>query len=233
MGNENLKRVVDKKTGIVLSSLNSLIFAAFIFVCIFFFFSFFTISCSKQEIVTIKGYELVTGIDLNEKVENGFYPGIFNKDKDKINNEDTPDYKKSSKKTNNKKDKNSYNEETNNESELQSETKEDKSKIEPNYWAIIAAAAAILGAILSISLRSRKKFGTSIFLGIIGIGSLFMLHYTLADIIKEKQGEFFNVIEVQIRYGYWGAIAGFGVAIIIGFICNIIAKISLSNAEST
>ncbi len=184
------------KAIIILNQFDHLISVSFIFVGVFFFCSFFTLKCSRQDIVTIKGYEFITGVNMKEKVDKGIYPDLFKQDENKSTTE----------------------------SKLQTDNEE----VKPNYWAIIAAGAAILGIILSIAMGSKKKYyGVLIFLGIIGIIGLFLLHYFLGDGLKQKQGELFNVFEIEINYGYWGAIGGFCLATIVSFICNIIYKANL------
>ena len=95
----------------------------------------------------------------------------------------------------------------------------------PQIWAIAAAAVAILGIFLSL-LRSRTGGAIALALGLVGAVLLFLLASAFKDAIFGGAGgeEIEQFLKIEKRIGFWGSLAGFSIAAVIGLLRVIIPE---------
>ena len=85
-------------------------------------------------------------------------------------------------------------------------------------WAIAAAALALIGIFLSL-LGGRAGGAIALVLGAAGVALLFLLQSEFKDSLTGGLGtEAAGVLEVEPKIGFWLALAGFGLAAVLGLV---------------
>ena len=83
---------------------------------------------------------------------------------------------------------------------------------DPEIWAIIALAAALIGIVIGLVTKNRVRTIGSLAAAAVGILSLAILHSVLSgefDVPKEARG----IVAFEYRFGYWLVILLFGVLV--------------------
>ena len=125
-----------------------------------FLLPFVTVKCSGQDLVSMKGLDLVTGAepDINEEFEesfNDFGEGF------EVDGEET---------------------------QVETEQFVESDENDPNIWAIIALGSAIAGLVVSLVLRLRARtLGATITAGLVFL-ALIILRFDLSGDLDEAQG---------------------------------------------
>lgn len=154
----------------------------FAIAAICFVLPFVSFSCSGQRYATLSGLDLVRGakVTVDQDALEGFTDGL-----DEAFG-------------------------TSSDQESASTTESQSEDTDPEIWAIIALAAALIGIVIGLVTKNRVRTIGSLAAAAVGILSLAILHSVLSgefDIPKEAQG----IVAFEYRFGYWLVVLLFAV----------------------
>lgn len=157
----------------------------FMLAILFFFFTFCELSCSKQPIASLTGFELVTGSEINPFAESGMLGELSKLSKEL-------------------KDDNNEERDIDSDEPAIPSIKEDSQNIPPNPYAIAALIAAFVGLLFSF-LKVKNAAIFSGYAGVLGAVALFVMQIVLSNEVK-KAGNGMAIITVNFALAYWAAL---------------------------
>ena len=158
----------------------------YVLAILFFFFTFCELSCSKQPIAALTGFELVTGSEINPFAESGMLGELSKLSKEL------------------KDEKGEEERDIDSDAPAMPNIKEGSQNIPANPYAIVALIAACVGLIFSF-LKIKNAGIVSGYAGILGAIALFVMQITLSNEVK-KAGNGMAIITVDFALAYWGAL---------------------------
>jgi hypothetical protein len=158
----------------------------YVLAILFFFFTFCELSCSKQPIASLTGFELVTGSEINPFAESGMM-GELSKLSKELKEEKGADER-----------------DIDSDEPALPNIKNGRENIPANPYAIVALLAAFVGLVFSF-LKVRNASIFSGYAGVLGAIALFVMQITLSNEVK-KAGNGMAIITVNFALAYWGAL---------------------------
>jgi hypothetical protein len=157
----------------------------YVLAILFFFFTFCELSCSKQPIASLTGFELVTGSEINPFAESGMLGELSKLSKEL-------------------KDDNNEERDIDSDEPAIPNIKEGSQNIPPNPYAIAALIAAFVGLLFSF-LKVKNAAIFSGYAGVLGAVALFVMQIIFSNEVK-KAGNGMAIITVNFALAYWAAL---------------------------
>jgi hypothetical protein len=158
----------------------------YVLAILFFFFTFCELSCSKQPIASLTGFELVTGSEINPFAESGMIGELSKLSKEL------------------KEEKGEEERDIDSDAPALPNIKEGSQNIPANPYAIAALIAALVGLLFSF-LKVKNATIFSGYAGVLGAIALFVMQITLSNEVK-KAGNGMAIITVNFALAYWSAL---------------------------
>lgn len=152
--------------------------AMFAVIAVCFFLPFVALTCAGQELFSVKGIDLVTGTEITEDDLSGDVRDSLQQFEEGFGETPTDD------------------------------SADENDKLDPQLWAIVALAAAVVGVVGGLVLRDRRGRLLSAISGIVGAVSLILLRATFDVESGADAGQEIGQVSIgyEWRLGWWLAL---------------------------